>query len=234
MADKFTPPGPVFETEDPRERDLWEALLKIRQPDPPEGLRRSFYQWLSAVPAPGERSPWRSLRRWLGNPLLPAAAMLIVGILVGRLLQAPVNGGDLESLTQEVAMLHRDVALSLMRNESASERLRGVIRAADFAAADGNVAKALLRRAASDPSHTVRVAAIDALASRVQAAEVGQEVLRLLAEAVSPLVQRALADLILRHGSAAQLEVLLEFAHQQALHPEIAAYVQKTVRRTRA
>ena len=70
---------------------------------------------------------------------------MIVGILVGRLLQAPVNGADLESLTQEVAMLHREVALSLMRNESASERLRGVISAADFAAADGNVANALLR-----------------------------------------------------------------------------------------
>lgn len=223
--------GVDYDADTPLARELWEALEGIQQPEPPARLRHAFYRRLDRMRAPGAWS--RRLRGWFAGPWVPAAAMLAVGLMVGAALERP--DGELAALREQVAVLHRDVTLSLMHHQSASERLRGVIGAGELAADDPGVTRALLRQALDDPSHAVRAAAIDALGPRVRSPEVGGEVLGLLEAGVSPLVQKALVDLILRHGGPAELERLLELADRgDVVHPDLGSYVTRSVTRSSA
>ena len=50
-----------------------------------------------------------------------------------------------------------------------------------------------------------------------------------LEKAESPLVQLALADLVLRYGNPKQMEQLLQLSAQGRLHPDVAKHVQSSV-----
>ena len=99
--------------------------------------------------------------------------------------------------------------LDRLENDSASKRLLGVIEASDLAGRDPEVTRALLERAVDDRVHSVRSAAIDAIGPRLGTPAVGDELMASLEKAESPLVQLALADLVLRYGNPNQLEQLL-------------------------
>ena len=90
---------------------------------------------------------------------------------------------------------------------------------------------ALLERAVDDRVHSVRTAAIDAIGPRVGTPSVGNELMASLEKAESPLVQLALADLVLRYGSPNQLEQLLQLSEHGKLHPDVAKHIKSSVSR---
>lgn len=53
-------------------------------------------------------------------------------------------------------------------------------------------------------------------------------------DSAQDLVQLALADLVLRHGSSMQPEQLLRLANEGALHPDLVKHVQKSLGRESA
>jgi len=54
-----------------------------------------------------------------------------------------------------------------------------------------------------------------------------------LTKAESPLVQLALADLVLRYGNPKQMEQLLQLSERGALHPDVAKHIKSAVSRNR-
>jgi hypothetical protein len=58
---------------------------------------------------------------------------------------------------------------------------------------------------------------------------VGHELMASLEKAESPLVQLALVDLVLRHGTAAQLEQLMRLSERNALHPDVVQHIKASV-----
>jgi hypothetical protein len=151
--------------------------------------------------------------------------------MVGVLLRsAPTaSRAELAQLQQQVAILNRNLVLDRLENDSASKRLLGVIEASDLAEHDPEVRRALLERAVDDRVHSVRSAAIDAIGPRVGSPAVGDELMASLEKAESPLVQLALADLVLRYGNPKQMEQLLQLSEKGRLHPDVAKHVQSSV-----
>jgi hypothetical protein len=119
--------------------------------------------------------------------------------------------------------------LDRLQDEAVSTRLAGVYDAREAAQHDPQVAQALLQRAATDRSPSVRSAAIDALGPQLHSDAVGGELMGLLEAADSPIVQLALVDLVLRNGSAAQLAHLKRLADAEGLHPDLARHVRKSL-----
>jgi len=64
---------------------------------------------------------------------------------------------------------------------------------------------------------------------RVGSPAVGDELMASLEKAESPLVQLALADLVLRYGNPKQMEQLLQLSEQGRLHPDVAKHVKSSV-----
>src|ERR687897_370193 len=231
MSDKRKS-GVPFESDDAAEQQLWSELEDLPQDAPSQRLRRRFYDELEQV----DRRLHRR-RRWLGWITAPAlvAAMgcLFVGVMIGLLLrnEPAAQRTELAQLQQQVAILNRNLVLDRLENDSASKRLLGVIEASDLAGRDPEVTRALLERAVDDRVHSVRSAAIDAIGPRLGTSAVGDELMGSLEKAGSPLVQLALADLVLRYGNPNQLEQLLGLSDRGLLHPDVAKHVKASVSR---
>ena len=230
--------GVKLETTDEFENQLYAELTSIPQAQPSERLRRSFYRRLSQtesrVQAPKAPPGWFD---WLLKPMVPALATLFIGLFIGVQLGGDVEPGgntQLESLRADVATLNATVALSLMQQRSASDRLKGVDAATAMAVANQDITTALLQRAANDSSRSVRSAAIGALGPQLRDPSVAAEVQRLMLDSKSPLVQLAFVELVMRWGDNKQLKQLVEAAESGRLLPDVQQYVIQKVRRMSA
>jgi hypothetical protein len=236
MSEKNTT-GVPFDSEDALEQDLWTALAEMPQETPSPQLRREFYRKLDEESA----APWyerlRNVLGFSGNAgWATASVCLLIGLVLSPLLRDSdsTDQAALVTLELQVATLNRNLILDRLDSASASVRLRGVIDAVGVAEEDPEVARALLARATDDSVFSIRSAAIDALGTQLTTPAVGDELMHLLQNAQSPLVQLALVDLVLRHGSAAQLDQLVQLAEMNRLHADLVQHVLTSTQRDRA
>lgn len=223
-----------FTSEDPAEQQLWAALGDLPREAPTAHMRRDFYRQVERANSRGLAA---RIRDWSGIDgkagLITATACLLVGVLVGLTLNktASVEATRLQALEQNVAVLNRELILDRLQDASASKRLRGVIDAGNVAQDDAEITRALLLRAAEDRVSSVRSAAIDVLGPMLNSAAAGDELMELLQNAESPIVQLALVDLVLRYGSHEQLDQIQLLAAEGRLHPALIRHVDKSLGR---
>jgi len=232
MSDRKNPSLP-FESSDAAEQKLWQALGDLPQAEPGANLRRSFYNELEKA---SSLSWGGRIRAWLGLSnnagWITATACLLIGFGAAQLATegSNVEPERLAVLEENIAMLNRELVLDRLQDEAPGTRLLGVHAASSLVQDDDEIAQALLVRASQDRSQSVRSAAIDALGPQLKSTRVGDELMSLLEQAESPIVQLALTDLVLRNGSRSQLDQLLYLANEGRLHPDLARHVKKALR----
>jgi len=220
-----------FEGDDEAQRKLWAALSELPRAEPSDGLRRRFYSGLATAGA----RPWAErMGRWLGlggNPgWVTVAASVALGFGVAQLVGRSGNGDSrLLALEQNLAQVQRELIIDRLQDASASTRLRGAMEAGEMAATDQQVALALLERASTDRSSSVRSAAVDALGPQLGSSVIGDSLMTLLEGAESPLVQLSLTDLVLRHGEPHQVQRLRSLADTGRLHPDIVRHIHNAL-----
>lgn len=228
-----TQSGVPDEFDDAAERALWQALGEIEPEEPSRRLRQSFYARLEHASG---RTRFERLREALGfrgnTGWATAAACLLAGLAIGQLSvdRGDDEGARLAALEEKVTVLNRRLILDRLDSEVPGKRLRGVLDAAQLAGGDADIAQALLVRATDDRVPSVRSAAIDALGSSIDAPSVGRQVMDLLPQATSPIVQLALVDLVLRYGNDQQVDELLALAEQDRLYPDLKRHVLTTLK----
>lgn len=223
-----------FSSEDVAENELWKSLGTLPAEEPSTRLRQEFYRKLELVSQPTVVARLRGLLGFSGNVgWITAAACVLLGLGVGQFLDDAGSGDAvrLAALEENVSMLNRNLILDRLENDTASKRLRGVIDAAYLVGDDSEIANALLRRATEDRVQSVRSAAIDALGSQLGTPTVGEQLMDMLQQSDTPLVQLALVDLVLRNGSQQQVELLLSLVDGGRLHPDLARHVLTSLNR---
>ena len=230
MSDRKNPSLP-YESSDASEQQLWKALGDLPQAEPDANLRRSFYNELEKA----DSLSWGGrIRAWLGlsnnTGWATATACLLIGFGAAQLAveRDAVESDRMAALEENFAILNRELVLDRLQDDAPGTRLLGVHTASSLVN-DEEIAQALLVRASQDRSSSVRSAAIDALGPQLSSARVGDELMRLLQRAESPIVQLALADLVLRNGSQQQLNQLLQLANDEQLHPDLVTHVKKSL-----
>ena len=113
------------------------------------------------------------------------------------------------------------VALALMQQASASERLRGVQWSHRLAQPDEQVLSALLRALDSDPNVNVRLAAVDALEQFARNAQVKKGLLDSLPRQNSPLVQIELINLMVELQEKESVPVLRTLLQNSELNESV-------------
>jgi hypothetical protein len=156
-------------------------------------------------------------RWWPHQPLLQlaaAAALLVLGVLAGRAGQtaAAPPAEDIASLRSELREMRQMVGLSLMQQQSASDRLKGVTWSSTLEQPGGEVVSALLDTLLHDPNVNVRLASIDALARFADQQQVRQGAIDALQSASSPMVQIALIDFVVGARETGSIEMLKKLA----------------------
>jgi len=202
---------------------LWKglALLPGMMAAPGDNVRERFYESLAAYKhgMASARPSWREKLAAFWPAV--AFAMLAVGVGIGYMVRpgaAPqANGSEVAQLRGEVSSMRQMVALSLMQQQSAGERLRGVSWAYRAAPSDTEVLSALLETVNNDASVNVRMAAVDALHTFGSSPVTRTAIVQSIPKQTSPLVQIALIDLLVDLKAAEMATELRKLAADASL-----------------
>lgn len=177
---------------------LWRNLALLPADEPDSALRERFYETLSAyrdgaaTGAKPRAAVWQMLSR-----IAAGIALVAMGAGIGYGLRSnQASANEVTQLRGEVNNMRQLVTLSLLQQQSASERLRGVSWAVRAEPSDTEVLDALLAHVNHDPNVNVRLAAVDALRPFASNRVTRDAVMQALAGQTEPIVQVALIDLL--------------------------------------
>jgi HEAT repeats len=182
--------------------EVWELLGEIpAEPANAAAMRSRFDAALEAEMRAGgshtrRRDPgtlWRHMAPWA----MAAAALVVLGVgfVAGRATkQIPPADPSLAVLREELRATRQMVALSLLQQQSASDRLKGVSWTGQIEMPGNEIVAALLDTLTHDANVNVRLASIDALKRFADQQNVRRATIDALTRQDSPLVQVALID----------------------------------------
>ncbi len=192
---------------------LWRDLDDLPLPMPSTRMLPRFRAMLHAYERSSRPSNLAMMpsRPWMWGAL--AASLFVGGLLAGHYLgRNSAANTEIASLKTEVEGMRQMVTLTLLQQQSAGERLRGVTWSNRMERPDSAVENALLTAVNRDPNVNVRLSAVDAL----QKFTANPAVRRALVDAIpvqdSPLVQIALIDAIVPLGDASAGSMLRQLA----------------------
>ncbi len=218
---------------------LWEQLAALPAPPPSPLMQHRFEAMLESYQQGRrelevqrhDRTP-----RWFGAfvqaPFAQAAiaaSLVLVAFFGGMFVER--SGGT----SKEIASLHREltstrqlVALSLLQQQSASDRLQGVSWSTRVEG-DPEVLAALMHTLRFDTSVDVRLAALDALRRYTDQPAVRTGVEDSLQSQRSPLVQIAVVDFLVEQRDRRAVEKLRNFQQMPNLLPEVKERVARGI-----
>jgi hypothetical protein len=225
--------------------ETWRKLGSIASPDPDSARMRTrltaiidgFEHAIASAPAPGIRGRLAaSFTRHSHHHLMRAAsacALVAIGIAIGHYM-VPLSGGSektrpTETSAEIVAMrgelrdLREMITLSLMQQQSASNRLKGVSWSGQIDRPSSEVVAALLDTLMHDPNVNVRLATIDALERFASQDVVRRGTIQAVDRQVSPLVQIALIDFMVKVNERESIGTLRRLSQDPKVNAAVRA-----------
>jgi hypothetical protein len=211
------------------ELEIWDQLNNLPAPTPGPYFRQDFEAMLTH-----EASVHRAQRpqAWFARPALPwvaAAAFAIGGFFAGSYYTSLNPKPEMSELREELRNMRGMVAVSLLQQQSAVERLRGVNYSVRLDNPDEEVVAALIGILRGDSSVDVRLAATDALRKYSTRPAVRQAMAESLALQDSPLVQLALIDSIVEFREHRAAPAFAALAADQRLDPTVKTRLAKAI-----
>jgi anti-sigma factor RsiW len=216
--------------------ELWQKLAILPAEQPGAQLRMRFDAMLESY----QQGRWEkdnlvrqhakfldfgAIFAWARTPALSvawAAILVLCAFLGGRYL-ANDNGSreQLAQLRQELKKTQQLVVVSMLQQQSASERLQGVSYSMRQPDAEPPVLDALLHTLRYDSSVDVRLAALDVLSRYGRRQDVRQGLVDALGTQQSPLVQVALIDVLVEMRNQNAVEELKKLQENPHLDPSV-------------
>jgi hypothetical protein len=213
---------------------LWQELGQLPEAEPDPLQRRRFDRMLAAYqtdhrPSLPLRGSWAGWMRPV--PVALALVLLVAGFGGGWWLRGntrppiPDQTTEISALRDQVQATTQLVVLSLLRQQSANDRLQGVSYSRRLGQSNPQILQALLHSLQYDPSPDVRLGALDALQNAGSGSHVDPVLMRGLVESfqyqTSPLVQVALVDSFLELRPPAAHPLLQKISSNSAYSPEV-------------
>lgn len=247
--DQHTTVCPACREEAEALNPLWSAMGSLPVEEPGRNLRLGFYHMMEAYrlgaaqasPRP-KPSTVQSISQWVHAwwPKRPAlqfaftAAAMVMGVFGGYLFTTRQHDQErIALMNTEMQNMRHLVTLSLLQQQSASDRLRGVGWSVQVAPADQEVLSALLHTLNTDSNVNVRLAAVDALKQFSSNVSVRRGLREAIPRQSSPLVQIALVDWAVEAMDRGAVRTLEELGKQPDLNRSVQLRVSNAIERLR-
>ncbi len=189
-----------------RALDIAKEIDSIHVPKPSQAMDKSFYSMLNTAKKQ-QISPWKKSLQSFSQlftfthlkPVLYGAAMLSVGIYLGqnyqpRNIKTEINNNYSNNRSNEMQNL---AVVSMLQLPSASTRLQAVSLVENSNKANDKVMSSLFYILNNDSNTNVRLAVLDALIQFSNTPTVRAQLVNSITNQDSPMVQVAIAELML-------------------------------------
>jgi hypothetical protein len=223
---------------------VWDMMDVLEVPQPSAHMQVKFQAMLDTYKetvADEENGLWQwlkyqlsALRAWQSRwPLAFNLAIVLISFGGGYWFFHGSKAGkqeqELQALTAQVHELKQTMMLALLQNPSASERIRGVSYTGEIKHADKEVIDALLATLNNDDNVNVRLSTLDALAHLANHPEVREGLIKSIALQESPLMQSAIADVMLKLQEKRSVGSFKELLKQKNLDPGVKDKIRQTI-----
>lgn len=227
---------------------LWNLMETMPAPEPPAGTLVRFNAMLdsykeSEEPAiaktPGVLTRLKQLfTLHPGFAMAYSALLVIVGIGLGHYLNGPApvvapssDKQQLEALAAQVSDMREMMMKSLLQNPSASERIRGVSYTSEITTVKPDVVDALLTTLNNDQNVNVRLMTLEALTHYASNPSVRAGLVESILQQESPLVQAALADVMLKLQERNAIRPFKKLLQQKNLNSLVRTKIETAIAR---
>ena len=163
--------------------------------------------------------------------------LVVVGIVLGHWLNAPApvapssDKKQLEQLSAQVSDMREMMMKSLLQNPSASERIRGVSYTSEITTVNPGVIDALLTTLNNDQNVNVRLMTLEALTHYASNPAVRAGLVESIQQQESPLVQAALADVMLKLQEKNAIRPFKKLLQQKNLNSLVRTKIETAIAR---
>ncbi|MGN6639926.1 MAG: HEAT repeat domain-containing protein [Mucilaginibacter sp.] len=211
-------------------REAWAAtglvldsITNLQDPEPSARVKADFRAILDDFKAK-EKQPVLRGSVWSG--LLQPRLRLAYGFLLVACMGAAYWLGRNH---QQVPDPKQMLMLAMLDNPLASERIKAVNYTGEMKHADDRVIGALLSTLNNDPNDNVRLSTLEALAGLASDPKVRMGLIQSITKQESPVVQIAIAEVMLKLQEKRSVTSLKELLKQPDLNPEVKNTVQQTI-----
>ncbi|HVX48903.1 MAG TPA: HEAT repeat domain-containing protein [Chitinophagaceae bacterium] len=222
---------------------LWDLLDEIQAPEPSTNMQVKFdamldvYKRTIAERQNGIAIFFNRLKQLFtmqpGFIAVYSALLVIAGTFLGIFIkQGRSNVTDdpqIKVLTGQVRDLKEAVTISLLQNPSASERIRGVSFTNQIKGENKNVINALFTTLNNDDNPNVRLVTLEALAHYANDPAVREGLIQSILQQDSPLVQSALADVMLKLQEKKSVQPFKRLLQQKDLNNLVRSKIEETI-----
>ncbi len=222
---------------------LWNLMGDVPAQEPPASLRVNFQTMLNTYKgALEERKTTKEnfiagIRQlFTPQPRFQSAysiVLVVLGLGLGYLINYQSTGyankQQVATLSSQVEEMKQMMMLSLLENPSASERIRGVSYVEGKKTVNRQVTEALLSTLNNDPNVNVRLMTLEALTNFAGDAFVREGLVKSIVQQESPLVQSALADVMLKLQEKRSVNSFKKLLQQKDLNNTVRGKIEQTI-----
>lgn len=146
-----------------------------------------------------------------------AIALVVIGFGIGKFFVWGSSDAELQALRDEIRETKELILVSMMQQESASERLKGVLASNSMQEVDNDILGALIHTMNNDDNINVRVAAIEALDNFSDLEMVRQAFVDALSSQEYPIVQLKLIDILVSLGEKRALDPMRQIIDDETV-----------------
>jgi len=225
-------------------REVRNWLQTDETPEPSSGMESRFYNMLSIAEqennvqtpnvSPKQAGPFDFPRKLVWMQVAATVLLLGVGVVAGYWLRSrnttdEVAQQKIDIMAVQMQEMRQMMMLSLLDNPSAVERLQAVSLSTELDKADGKVIEALLTTLNYDTNTNVRLATLEALIRYTDEPQVREGLIESLALQDSPMVQMALADLMVKLQEKRSVKALRQLLRQKGIRKTVKTKVEQSI-----
>ncbi|MCE7994217.1 MAG: HEAT repeat domain-containing protein [Roseivirga sp.] len=213
------------------------VITLAERPEPTEAMSEGFYQMLAEAKGTERPDPSAGFLSQLSQAFFTTVfgrmafggLLLVVGVMAGMNFGGGSADSEIGMLTQQVAEMQETMMISMLKEESVTERLKGVQISNELPRSNTKVTDALFMTLNGDESTNVRIAALQVLEGYADDPVIREGLINSISQQESPLMQVALAELMVELQEKKSIDQFKQLLESENTPEEVKSTLEESI-----